>query len=105
VDANRGNMSIADNFADNVIMKSNDKLPTYHLAHAVDDHLMGTTHVIRGEEWLVSVPWHLQLFAAFGWTPPTYCHTPLILKLDNGKKRKMSKRSDPECSVHYLLEQ
>ncbi|MCS6982660.1 MAG: glutamate--tRNA ligase family protein [Candidatus Absconditabacterales bacterium] len=104
-DANRGLLSMADNCLDHVIMKSNDKLPTYHLAHVVDDHLMGTTHVIRGEEWLVSVPWHRQLFAAFGREPPIYCHTPLILKLDNGKKRKMSKRSDPECSVHYLLEQ
>jgi len=104
-DANRGLLSMADNYLDHVIMKSNDKLPTYHLAHAVDDHLMGTTHVIRGEEWLVSVPWHRQLFQAFWRQPPIYCHTPLILKLDNGKKRKMSKRSDPECSVHYLLEQ
>lgn len=65
---------------------------------------MRTTHVTRGEEWLTSVPFHLQLFAAFGITPPAYCHLPLILKLENGKKRKISKRHDPEFNIRYLYE-
>jgi glutamyl-tRNA synthetase len=65
---------------------------------------MRTTHVTRGEEWLTSVPFHLQLFNAFSITPPAYCHLPLILKLDNGKKRKISKRSDPEFNIRYLYE-
>lgn len=65
---------------------------------------MGTTHVTRGEEWLTSVPFHLQLFNACGLTPPAYCHLPLILKLDEGKKRKISKRSDPEFNIRYLYE-
>jgi len=94
---------MSDNVNDAVIMKSWDKLPTYHLAHAVDDHLMRTTHVIRWEEWLTSVPLHLQLFAAFGNKPPTYVHTAQILKLDNGKKRKISKSKDPESDIDYFF--
>jgi glutamyl/glutaminyl-tRNA synthetase len=103
-DINRGKVSMADNYNDTVLLKRNLGLPTYHLAHIVDDHLMRTTHVTRGEERLTSVPLHLQLFNAFGLTPPQYCHLPLILKLDNGKKRKVSKRHDPEFDLKYLYE-
>lgn len=103
-DINRGKVSMADNYNDNVILKGGLSLPTYHLAHIVDDFLMKTTHVTRGEEWLTSVPFHLQLFKAFDLTPPHYCHLPLILKLDNGKKRKISKRHDPEFNIQYLYE-
>lgn len=88
-----------------VMMKSSDKLPTYHLAHAVDDHLMRTTHVIRSDEWLTSVPLHLQLFEAFGNKAPTYCHVAPILKLDDGKKRKLSKRKDPEAASDYYFKE
>lgn len=98
-------VSMIDNFNDIVLIKSDDGLPTYHLAHVVDDHLMRTTHVIRGEEWLTSVPLHLQLFAAFGFEAPQYAHLAPILKLDNGNKRKLSKRHDPESDVWYLFEQ
>lgn len=103
-DINRGKVSMSDNYNDMVLLKGGLSLPTYHLAHIVDDYLMGTTHVTRGEEWLTSVPFHLQLFKAFGLTPPAYCHLPLILKLDNGKKRKISKRHDPEFNIQYLYE-
>jgi len=97
-------VSMIDNFNDIVLIKW-DGLPTYHLAHVVDDHLMRTTHVIRGEEWLTSVPLHLQLFGAFGFQAPQYAHLAPILKLDNGNKRKLSKRHDPEADVGYLFEQ
>lgn len=103
-DINRGKVSMADNYNDGVLLKGWLSLPTYHLAHVVDDFLMRTTHVTRGEEWLTSVPFHLQLFNAFWITPPQYCHLPLILKLENGKKRKISKRSDPEFNIQYLYE-
>ena len=103
-DINRGKVSMADNYNDGVLLKGWLWLPTYHLAHIVDDSLMRTTHVTRGEERLTSVPFHLQLFQAFGLTPPHYCHLPLILKLENGKKRKISKRSDPEFNIQYLYE-
>lgn len=79
-------------------------LPTYHFAHLIDDHLMGTTHVLRGDEWFSSVPLHLQLFAAMGWTPPQYAHFGTIQKLDNGNRRKLSKRKDPEASMSYYNE-
>lgn len=104
-DINRGKVSMMDNPNDMVLLKWWLWLPTYHLAHVVDDHLMRTTHVTRGEEWLTSVPFHLQLFTAFGLTPPHYCHLPLILKLEDGKKRKVSKRHDPEFNIKYLYEQ
>lgn len=104
-DINRGKVSMADNYNDGVILKGGLSLPTYHLAHIVDDFLMRTTYVTRGEEWLTSVPFHLQLFNSFDITPPHYCHLPLILKLDNGKKRKISKRSDPEFNIQYLYEE
>ena len=85
-------------------MKS-DGLPTYHLAHVVDDHLMGTTHVIRGDEWLSSTPLHLQLFQALNWDPPHYGHISPIQKIEGVSKRKLSKRKDSEASVSYYDEQ
>ncbi len=99
----RGDISIAENDLDIVIMKS-DGLPTYHFAHAVDDHFMRTTTVIRGEEWISSVPIHLELFDALGFKLPRYAHLPVIMKLDNGNKRKLSKRKDPEASVSHFIE-
>ena len=86
---------------DIVILKS-DGLPTYHFAHVVDDHLMRTTHVIRGDEWLASVPLHIQLFEAFGWKAPQYAHIAPINKIDGASRRKLSKRKDPEASVRYF---
>ena len=85
-------------------MKSNNLLPTYHFAHLVDDHLMHTTHVVRGEEWLSSVPLHVELFKAFGYKGPKYIHIPLIMKQDGENKRKISKRKDPEASMSYYEE-
>ena len=99
----RGDISIAENDLDIVIMKS-DGLPTYHFAHAVDDHFMRTTTVIRGEEWISSAPIHLELFDALGFKLPRYAHLPVIMKLDNGNKRKLSKRKDPEASVSHFIE-
>ena len=99
----RGDISIAENDLDIVIMKS-DGLPTYHFAHAVDDHFMRTTTVIRGEEWISSAPIHLELFDALGFKLPHYAHLPVIMKLDNGNKRKLSKRKDPEASVSHFIE-
>lgn len=98
----RGDISIADNDLDVVIMKS-DGLPTYHFAHAVDDHFMRTTVVLRGEEWIASAPIHLELFKALGFDLPKYAHAPVIMKLDNGNKRKLSKRKDPEASVSHFI--
>jgi glutamyl/glutaminyl-tRNA synthetase len=89
---------------DIVIIKS-DGLPTYHFAHAIDDHLMGTTHVIRGDEWLSSIPLHLQLFQMLEWKAPKYAHISPIMKEDNGGKRKLSKRKDPEAAVSYYTEE
>ena len=88
---------------DIVIMKQ-DGLPTYHFAHLVDDHLMHTTHVIRGDEWLSSLPTHIQLFQVFGFEAPKYAHISPILKEDNGVKRKLSKRKDPEAQMSYYRE-
>jgi glutamyl-tRNA synthetase len=102
-DLSRGKMSMIDNYNDIILIKS-DGLPTYHLAHISDDHLMRTTHVIRGEEWLTSVPLHLQLFAAFGITPPLYCHLAPLLKTEDGNKRKLSKRKDPEANMQFFSE-
>ena len=96
----KGNVEFPENDQDIVIIKS-DGLPTYHFAHAVDDHLMGTTIVTRGDEWLSSVPLHLQLFQELGFKPPRYAHTPTLLKNDNGNKRKISKRKDPEAAASY----
>ena len=100
----RGKLSLPENDQDIVIMKSNDKLPTYHFAHFVDDYLMQTTHVVRGEEWLSSVPVHIELFRAYDAKPPKYIHTPLILKKDGENVRKISKRKDPEASMSYYKE-
>lgn len=99
----RGNLELAQNDQHIVILKS-DGLPTYHFAHLVDDHFMRTTHVTRGEEWLPSLPIHYELFDAAGWKRPNYAHLPVIMKLDNGNRRKLSKRKDPEASVSYFLE-
>ena len=102
-DVIKGNVDFPENDQDRIIIKS-DGLPTYHFAHAVDDHLMGTTIVTRGDEWLSSVPLHLQLFQELGFKPPKYAHTPTLLKNDNGNKRKISKRKDPEAAASYYEE-
>ena len=103
-DVIKGNVEFPENDQDVVIIKG-DGLPTYHFAHAVDDHLMRTTHVIRGDEWLASVPLHLQLFQELGFKPPKYAHIAPILKNDQGNKRKLSKRKDPESAVSYYKEE
>ena len=97
----KGTLELSQNDEDFVIMKSSDKLPTYHFAHIVDDYLMKTTHVVRGEEWLSSLPKHLELFRAFGFKAPKYVHTPLLVKKDGNSIRKISKRKDPEASMAY----
>ena len=103
-DVIKGNVDFPENDQDIVIIKA-DGLPTYHFAHAVDDHLMRTTHVIRADEWLSSVPLHLQLFQELGFKTPKYAHISPIMKNDNGGKRKLSKRKDPEAAVSYYKEQ
>ena len=103
-DAIRGHIEMAQNDQHIVIYKS-DGLPTYHFAHLVDDHFMRTTHVTRGEEWMPSLPVHIELFDTMGWTKPTYAHLPVIMKLDNGNRRKLSKRKDNEAAVSFFLEQ
>ena len=103
-DVIKGNVEFPENDQDIVIIKA-DGLPTYHFAHVVDDHLMHTTHVIRGDEWLSSVPLHLQLFHELGFKAPKYAHIAPIMKNDNGNKRKLSKRKDPEAAVSYYTEQ
>ena len=100
----KGKVELPENDEDFVIMKSGDKLPTYHFAHLVDDYLMKTTHVVRGEEWLSSVPKHIELFRALGVKGPKYIHTPLIVKKDGNGVRKLSKRKDPEASMTYYKE-
>ncbi len=102
-DVIKGNVIFPENDQDIVIIKA-DGLPTYHFAHVVDDHLMHTTHVTRGDEWLSSLPIHIQLFQALGFKAPKYAHTATILKNDNGNKRKISKRKDPEASASYYKE-
>ena len=101
VDLGKGKLSLSENDIDDVIMKSDNMLPTYHFAHVVDDHLMRTTHVVRGEEWLPSVTKHIEMFEAFGFKSPTYIHTPLLIKKDGNNVRKISKRKDPEASMSY----
>ena len=103
-DAVKGKIEMPENDEDFVLLKS-DGIPTYHFAHAVDDHLMHTTHVLRGDEWISSVPKHIQLFKILGFKPPKYGHISPIMKLDNGAKRKISKRKDPEAAVHFFAEQ
>lgn len=106
-DAVRGSIGFPENNEDLVLIKSNDGLPTYHFAHLCDDHFMRTTHVIRGEEWLPSLPLHTQLFRMMGWQPPMYIHTSTIDKIDSdtGKQRKLSKRKDPESNVAFFLQE
>jgi glutamyl-tRNA synthetase len=100
----RGTITVVQNTTDTVLIKS-DGIPTYHFAHLVDDHFMGTTHIIRATEWISSVPLHLQLFSFMGWEPPFYTHVSAIQKMtETGGKRKMSKRLDPEANVGYYWE-
>ena len=103
-DLRQGKLYLNENDIDEVIMKSENMLPTYHFAHVVDDHLMRTTHVVRGEEWLPSAPKHIQMFAAFGFEAPKYIHTPLIMKKEGESLRKISKRKDPEARMTYYEE-
>lgn len=103
-DCVKGKIEMPENDEDFVILKS-DGIPTYHFAHAVDDHLMRTTHVLRGDEWISSVPKHLQLFKLLGFKPPKYGHISPIMKLDGGAKRKISKRKDPEAAVHFFAKE
>lgn len=101
----KGDLELTENDQDIVICKS-DGLPTYHFAHLVDDHFMRTTHITRGEEWLPSLPIHLELFDTIGFERPKYAHFPVIMKVDeNGSRRKLSKRKDAEAAVSYFLEQ
>ncbi len=100
----KGDVNYFENDIDIVIMKSDNFLPTYHFAHAVDDYLMGTTHVIRGDEWLSSLPVHIQLFEMLGVEAPKYAHIAPVMKNDHGVVRKLSKRKDPEASVSYYSE-
>ncbi len=99
----RGELLLTENDQDIVILKS-DGLPTYHFAHVCDDHFMRTNLVTRGEEWLPSLPLHLDLFRSLGFKAPKYAHLPVIMKMDEGKRRKLSKRKDGEASVDYFLE-
>ena len=94
---------MSENDQDIVILKS-DGLPTYHFAHLVDDHFMRTTCVTRGEEWLPSLPLHIDLFNTMGWNAPKYAHLPVIMKLDNGTRRKLSKRKDNEAACSFFLQ-
>ena len=103
-DVIKGNIEFPENDQDIVIIKA-DGLPTYHFAHAIDDHLMRVTHVIRGDEWVSSLPLHLELFHTLGFKPPKYAHTSTIMKDENGSKRKISKRKDPEAAVSYYSEE
>ena len=104
-DAIRGDISMPENEQDVVILKKTG-LPTYHFAHVVDDHLMRTTHVVRGEEWIGSLPIHVELFQKLGWELPVYCHNTVLMKVDEttGTKRKLSKRKDPELGLGYYKE-
>ena len=99
----KGRIEFPENDLDIVIMKS-DGLPTYHFAHLVDDHLMRTTHITRGDEWVSSLPIHIQLFKVFGFEPPKYAHLSPIMKQDGDIKRKLSKRKDPEAAMSYYAE-
>lgn len=103
-DTIKGKIEMPENDEDFVLLKS-DGIPTYHFAHAIDDHLMHTTHVLRGDEWISSVPKHIQLFKLLGFKVPKYGHVSPIMKLENGAKRKISKRKDPEAAVHFFAEQ
>ncbi len=102
-DTIKGKIEMPQNDEDFVLLKS-DGIPTYHFAHAIDDHLMHTTHVLRGDEWISSVPKHIELFKVLGFRVPKYGHISPIMKLDGGAKRKISKRKDPEAAVHFFIE-
>ncbi len=104
-DGIRGSLEMPANFQDVVLLKKNG-IPTYHFAHVIDDHLMRTTHVVRGAEWLSTLPIHVELFNTLGFDLPVYCHTAQLMKLDeNGNKRKLSKREDPELSLNFYREE
>ena len=100
----KGKIEMPENDEDFVLLKS-DGIPTYHFAHAIDDHLMHTTVVMRGDEWISSVPKHIQLFRLLGFKVPKFAHVSPIMKLDGGAKRKISKRKDPEAAVHFFIEE
>lgn len=99
----RGKLEMPQNHMDAVLLKT-DGMPTYHFAHAVDDHFMRVSHVIRSDEWIASVPLHLALFRACGFKPPQYAHISPLMKEENGNKRKLSKRKDPEAAVRFFVE-
>ena len=99
-DVVKGKLTITENDVDHVLLKS-DGIPTYHFAHAVDDHLMRTTHVVRGDEWLPTLPFHIQLFQALGFKLPKYVHIGPLMKMDGSSKRKLSKRKDPELALTF----
>nr|WP_293700697.1 glutamate--tRNA ligase [uncultured Peptostreptococcus sp.] len=101
-DGIRGEINVRQNNLDVVILKQNG-IPTYHFAHVVDDHFMRVTDVVRGEEWLSTLPIHLELFFVMGWRRPNYNHTAHLMKIEDGKKRKLSKRKDPELSLEYYM--
>ena len=103
----RGDIKVNTNTLDDKVLFKSDGMPTYHLANIVDDHLMKISHVIRGEEWISSVPKHIALFKACGFKVPKYAHTPQVMKIDeeDGTKRKLSKRKDPEAAVSYFVEE
>ena len=96
----KGKLTITENDVDHVLLKS-DGIPTYHFAHAVDDHLMRTTHVVRGDEWMATLPFHIQLFQALGFKLPKYAHIGPLMKMDGSSKRKLSKRKDPELALTF----
>ena len=96
----KGKLTITENDIDHVLLKS-DGIPTYHFAHAVDDHLMHTTHVVRGDEWMATLPFHIQLFKALGFKLPKYVHIGPLMKMDGTSKRKLSKRKDPELALTF----
>jgi len=96
----KGKLTVTENDIDHVLLKS-DGIPTYHFAHAVDDHLMRTTHVVRGDEWMATLPFHIQLFKALGFKLPKYVHIGPLMKMDGNSKRKLSKRKDPELALTY----
>lgn len=100
----KGKIEMPENIQDVVLLKT-DGIPTYHFAHAVDDHFMRTTHVIRGDEWISSVPLHIQLFKLCGYKVPKFAHVAPIMKEENGGKRKLSKRKDPEAAVTFYQKQ
>ncbi|MBO6365801.1 glutamate--tRNA ligase family protein, partial [Enterococcus faecalis] len=96
----KGKLTITENDVDHVLLKS-DGIHTYHFAHAVDDHLMRTTHVVRGDEWLPTLPFHIQLFKALNFKLPKYVHIGPLMKMDGSSKRKLSKRKDPELALTF----